>query len=383
MAIYQFKLTPLDKFFFGKEKHPVRQNYFLESNPFAQQTGVLGLVRHYLLIATGKINEDKSSWGNLIGDKSFDGTDFKFGKIKKIYPLCIWDKKNNKQFLPFKQLDGLIFDNLTDIKVSYNNNDTKTLHTIIKNKDNPCPVSEQLNVKENFFYDAFCTDDYSEVIPFKSEEENFTTDNFYGVTLQRINTKKGVYVEHVQPGITKNYYAQKKEDAYFKTQYYKLNKDFAFSFYADIDIDDLDENKIIFMTFGGEASPYRVEITKVTEETFNKSPFKINNQQGKIFHFLSDAIIDRKSFQNCVNQFIGNTKLFRAIKTDLKNLYKLKRDPDSIDTYFSKSLLMIEKGSIAFVDDIRIDDFKNAIDNNNQAYKNIGYNYYKQIEKLQ
>lgn len=380
MAIYQFKLTPLDKFFFGREKHPVRQNYFLESNPFAQQTGVLGLVRHYLLIATGMINEDKMKWGVLIGDKGFDGTQSEFGKIEKIFPLFIWDNKNDIPLFPFKQLDELTLDNQTNVKVSYNNNDVKQLHTVIKNENNPYLLTEQLNLKKNFFSDAFCKEDYSEVIPFKSKKDNFTTDNFHGITLQRINSKNGVYVEHIQPGITKNYYAQKKEDSYFKTQYYKLNKDYAFSFYASID-EDLDTNKTIFMTFGGEASPYRVEISNV--KNFENTPFNLNGQKGNIFHFLSDTIIERKNFHNCVNQFIGSTKHFRSMKADLNKIYNLTRDPESIDEFFSKSLLLIKKGSIAFVDKTKINDFINAVKKVGTAYKNIGYNFYKQIDKLQ
>lgn len=382
MNTYQFILTPLDKIFFGKEKHPVRPSYYIESNPFAQQTGVLGLLRHYLLISTGKINEEKTKWTELIGNKSFDGdSQTEFGVINKIYPLFIWDKENSKHLLPYKDLSDLLYIKNNDVKVSYNNNQTKNLYRLVNNEDDDCSQENQLNPKENFFPDAFYSDNYSNPIPFSSELEYFTTPNFYGEKTKRLNTKKGVFVEHIQPGITKNYSAQKKEEAYFKTQYYKLNKDFTFSFYAEIDDNvKLNTDNIIFMTFGGEASPYRVEIKEMNNSNL---PFQDNSGHGNIFHFLSDTIIEKSTFQDSIVQFIGETQYFRYLKADLKNIYNLERKPESIDQFFSKSRIMIKKGSIAFINPEKITDFLGALnDKNYEAYHNIGYNYYKQLQKL-
>ena len=70
---YIVKLTPHDKFFFGGEKNFGQKekkdddtsitNYFVKSNYFPQQTGVLGFVRHQLLL---QCNDEKIFKDNKI-----------------------------------------------------------------------------------------------------------------------------------------------------------------------------------------------------------------------------------------------------------------------------------------------------------------------------
>ncbi|NPA44450.1 MAG: hypothetical protein GXO49_02845 [Chlorobi bacterium] len=380
MATYKFTLTPIDKFYFGKEKHPVRPSYFLESNPFPQQTGLLGLTRHYLLLAKNVI-DDKNEWDKLIGKKGFDGTPKTYGKIKKIYPVYISDNHNN-YYYPVKQLDNLFFVNNTKVKVSYNNRSIKNLQ-ILATEEASVKQTNQLNLKQSFFKDAFLKNDenYNNLIPFYNELEKYTTPNFFGIKLKKLNSK-GIFIKHIQPGITKNYEGEKKEDAYFKTQYLKLHKGFSFSFFAEVD-EVLDEKNILFMTFGGEASVYKVRVKKADNEVQN-TPFG-KKTEGNIFHFLSDAIIKSDVFEY-VNQFIGETQFFRALKIggkNLKRLYNIDRKPEKINEYFTSSQLLIKKGSIAFVDKDHEKDFIDALNNDNlKAYKNIGYNYYKQLKNL-
>ena len=148
MATYQFILTPLDKFYFGKERHPIRPSYYMESNPFPQQTGILGLVRHFLLLSTGKIS-DKEKWDDLIGDKSFNGTaDQKFGKIINVYPAFIYSDKK-KVLFPVKELDKLFYTINNGVKVSYNNKEVKLLNHVTT-VDNSIKAIDQLNLKYHF-----------------------------------------------------------------------------------------------------------------------------------------------------------------------------------------------------------------------------------------
>ena len=80
-TIYHIKLRPLDKFFFGGEQNfdgGKERNYLVHSAYFPQQTALLGLVRHMLLLndtsvfQNGTIIKGKEKLVEaLIGEKSF------------------------------------------------------------------------------------------------------------------------------------------------------------------------------------------------------------------------------------------------------------------------------------------------------------------------
>lgn len=383
MAIYQFILTPLDKFYFGKERHPVRQDYFQESSPFPQQTGILGLLRHYLLLATGKI-KNKDEWDDLIGEKSFNGTkNQKFGKIGKLFPTFICDDSNNV-LLPVKELDGLFFTNHSNMKISYNNKkelDFYFLSTLMDSYYAP----NQLNVKKTFFNDGFLLNDYSNPIPMFCEgKKDFSPKNFFGEKLVKLDKSKGIFIKHEQPGILKNYQAKtKEENSYFRIQFLKLKKGYHFSFLAEIN-EILQVEKVIFMPFGGENSAFKVTIK--TDNIPHISFFKNDNVEGNIIHFCSDTVICSSAFEH-LEQFIGETQFFRSMKTDAKNnlkgLYNLNRDLNNFKSIFNNSKLFIKKGSIAFVKNDKVKEFTQAIENEKfLPYFNIGYNYYKQLKNL-
>ena len=73
------------------------------------------------------------------------------------------------------------------------------------------------------------------------------------------------------------------------------------------------------------------------------------------------------------------------MKTDAKNnlndLFNLKKGNADI---FSDSKLLIKKGSIAFINPVKLLEFINTIneDQINKTYKKIGYNYFKQLNTL-
>jgi len=376
MAIYQFILTPLDKFYFGKERHPLRKSYFMESNPFPQQTGILGLVRHYLLISQDILGK-KEEWDVIIGKKGFDGSPKQdFGKIKKIYPVFIYDMIQ-KEILPIKKLYNLNYIKKNGVKVSYNNIDTKELHTVSDNNES-YKLTNQLDLKCHLFDDSFIFNDSSLPLQMYGKLEDFK----YGDQVEKHNQIKGVFIKHSQPGILKSYKADvKKDDSYFKIEYLKLNKGYHFSFFAEIDL-ILDKTQPVFMTFGGESSPFRVSVKPIESIT----PFVENKSMDNIFHFLSDTIIKRSAFDYVI-QFIGETQYFRFMKTDAKinlsGLYNIIRTPAHLKNQFGDSKLIIKKGSIAFVKKEMINDFIEAINNNDIAgYKKIGFNYFRQLNKL-
>jgi hypothetical protein len=246
-------------------------------------------------------------------------------------------------------------------------------------------LKEQLNVKESFFNDAFVVDDYSTLIPMYCKTgKNYSPPNFHNIKINKLNKQKGVFIKHEQPGILKNYKAETKEEkAYFKTQYLKMNNGYHFSFLAVIE-EDLNTDKPVFMSFGGENSTFNVAVR--IDGIPDTAVFNNLKGEGNVFHFISDTILKKSDFENVV-QFIGETQHFRPMRTDAKNnlrgLYNLNRDITNFKNVFSQSNLLIKKGSIAFIDPVKIVEFKEAIDSVDfEPYKKIGYNYYKQIKKF-
>jgi CRISPR type III-B/RAMP module-associated protein Cmr3 len=387
MKTYQFFITPLDKFYFGQEQHPIRRNYFMESNPFPQQTGILGLVRHFLLLSTDII-ESKEKWDPVIGTASFNGSKQSFGKIHSIYPCFIFNKKSGNVLFPFKDLYGfngknkMQFASDSGIKVSYDNENVASLN-ILGSAQKTKMARMNLNVKEHYFNDCLINTTYSDPEPMYCHNVARESKNFYGKKIVKIDKDHGVFIKHVQPGILKNYTAISQDNSFFKMQYLKLNSDFCFSFFADID-EDLDCSKQQFMTFGGEASPFNVSISVADDKLMN-GLFK-SNHSGNILHFLSDVIINREEF-GLIDQFIGGTQYFRWMRTDAKNnlklLYKVKDTIEKKNEVFAQRMLLIRKGSIAFLSNSKIESFINFINAEKYAnYRKIGYNYVKQINSI-
>ncbi len=103
MNRYKITLTPIDWFFFGGEQtfdNGETQSFIARSNPFPQQTALLGMVRYQLLKQKGLLltDDDKTNQNNkqevqnLIGQCSFnnDAPEVQtFGKIKSLSPVFI------------------------------------------------------------------------------------------------------------------------------------------------------------------------------------------------------------------------------------------------------------------------------------------------------
>jgi CRISPR-associated protein Cmr3 len=117
MPNYQLKLTPIDTFFFGNEKHidtadngDAIANYFVESNLYPQQTTILGALRFFILKEAGSavFNNnrivDKSKAEKLIGPQSFDFEleNQSFGEIESI--SAVYFLKDNTPYF-FGPLD--------------------------------------------------------------------------------------------------------------------------------------------------------------------------------------------------------------------------------------------------------------------------------------
>lgn len=149
LITYKIDLKPMDVFFFGGEQHFGEgddANYFVRSNYFPQQSGVLGMLRHQLLIQNDCIpitKENRETATSLIGKESYniEGNELLFGAIQNISPLFL--SKHGE--LLFTEASEFYIDKknspdkLSQIEVEVKDNIGKTI--IYPNVENPSVIT--------------------------------------------------------------------------------------------------------------------------------------------------------------------------------------------------------------------------------------------------
>ena len=136
MNKYLVTLKPLTPFFFGGENTfgDGKINYFARSNYLPQQTTILGMIRHQLLIQNNLIGTDPETenWESLIGAQSFqrnnDGFVSKFGAIQNISPVFL---TNGKDHFTTQSLDWAFYEYEINNEVTANEQNTIFTETII------------------------------------------------------------------------------------------------------------------------------------------------------------------------------------------------------------------------------------------------------------
>jgi CRISPR-associated protein Cmr3 len=392
-------LTPVDKFFFGGEITFLRSkiinkdknedqlssderelrifdklysSYVVKSNPFPQQTSLLGMLRFVLLsndkklFAGNKIVGEKKDVTELIGEKSFHVNDsnfgtMDFGKIKQIYPCFIQRKTADT----WEDLVFAPFDFPFRVRFEKGVSFLDAERSII-------PVIEGYNPKD----------------PKK------------GIQYQYINETdvlnvSDLFKEDIRIGINRDFKGKTEDDAYYKQVFYRfsdkykisennfINHSLRFAFYADLDYLPETENQIV--SLGGDNSRFCLNTKAVSETDGLKIPNKyVNNQNfdcccAKIV-LLSDAFIGREDIKNCLFS-INETVAFRFLTStvDTTNYYmfagtnRLQRNEQKYELYKCGSVFYFEN-------DQQLEKFETAL--KKDRFIQIGYNNYKLINNI-
>ncbi len=371
-------LKPAEKFFFGGEQTYQKEgktDYFMRSNYFPQQTAVLGMIRYLLLKTCGdetvfKNNriQNKDKAAEWIGEKSFriDDTEFNFGKIKSLSPLFIHCKLENKHFFPRNK--------------EYLNDDETTFRSEML----------QLSKKHAHFnlqaYEA--KEGLADLLTDQADKTQVTYNDFF--------------VPCQQVGIRKNYKGVSQEGAFyiqvfqkFKPFRHKANKrikqDLHFAFLLELDADlDFDTTKSgpIFVMLGGEQQTFALTAAKAEQNFEELQPnYKPSVEYDKLV-LTSDAYVDTSATNWEFS--IASSINFRFLETQVQtngNYYGIDRNvkSDKGSTYqetnkkiitHSKKFELYKRGSVFYGD---IAKMRTAFDL--KAFKSLGYNHYKPIEK--
>lgn len=340
MTRYLITLAPEELFFFGSEQtfgDGTNVNYYARSNPFPQQTTLLGMLRKQVLIQADiykeKVQdyglEDKAKMAELIGDKSFNVTSRpqSFGRVKGLSPVLLRyrDKQNKDTFFRTTPKDhGL---NLTFLKGQ----------AFLGREISGIPCLNDYKAK-NALSSSFLSSDETTCICFDS-----------------------VFKSHVKIGIDKDR-AEEDEGKFFKHLFYSMVPDFSFALFADIDIEL--SSGIVFM--GADSSSFFMTVEKNEDRSF-ESLFCKKPEKTKIT-LLSDAFVEPSIYDSCTFSITGSSD-FRNIMTTSGD-YNYKKGKSKSQKY-----TLLSQGSVLFVkDDKDRADVAGHLDK--AKFQQIGYNHY-------
>jgi len=343
MALYQIKLTPVDTFFFGGEKHDSNEkaNYFVESNCYPQQTTILGFLRYLLLIKNDLIgtNKIKTEGEPIIGNESFDynNHDQTFGKIGSISPLYFIN--NNEIYFP------------APLDFEYEMGQVNSNYFLLKKDKKYTAKNDPPNLK---------------LISIKGESL---------IDLYSLDPGKSIVFPVNQAGNEKAEEGTSKDEKFYKQTSMKMNPGWSYAIKAEISLDLTDE--ILFLPFGGEKSLFKVEISKSNDKTEFGSKLNNYSRQLPLIYFLSDSFAESE-ISSLVAFAVNSNVSFRNLRSNVntENYSALGKNTNGLKR--SSRYNLITRGSVLY--------FENS-EKRTEALKilekkhcsKIGFNYFKLI----
>ena len=341
---YHILLKPLAPFFFGTEQGNTA-DYFLKGNYFPQQTALLGLIRHQLLIQnnliTNGVINDYIKAEQLIGPSSFqyNKPEQEFGIIERIGECHICkpgsiEKGTTPEYYPA-----------------------------------PPEYSGELRLNEgSYYFPGFNAKEYyPQRFITKSTQngnkESYTTDAIFYDTNERVGTDK-------------NYKGQTQKDAYYKQVWITMEKSFCFGFYVTFKHGEAGQPhsgvlKDAIVTFGKESSPFQMTIQEQKDPSQVYDMWK--ESSGNAIYLTSDCYLRDFGIINC-EVAIADTIAFRNVINRVGQQSHLYFNRNPRQNKESKRLQLFKAGSLFYTD--KIDKLKNSI-LSGESFIKIGYNSFQ------
>lgn len=341
MPNYQIRLSPVDSFFFGGEKHnaELKTDYFVESQLYPQQTALLGLFRYYLLqknpsvFSDSKISDPKNA-AKLIGEKSFNYPDRNdFGKIKSITPLYFLHKTEPYFFAPF----DMGFELSPELLLQIN--------------------GKNYNAKD---HGSKC-----------SQLELYSGDQ------TNIKTLAQLFRQVIKTGNEKVANGLDKEEAFYRQVTYQfVSTDWSFAFDVSLDEGSGVAVESVFIPFGGEKSIFKMTVSSIDKLNYPQYPLLLHQRHVGTIICHSDCFIDWQALTGCdfaVNDFTG-FRNFQAT-TATEKIYTLQKKASDINKgqVRSKRYNLLKRGSTLYFTDRDLFGKACKLIEENPAH-NIGFN---------
>jgi CRISPR-associated protein Cmr3 len=394
--IYKIDLRPMDVFFFGGEQHFGEgddANYFVRSNYFPQQSGILGMLRHQLLIQNDCIPitpNNKTTVSGLIGEESYDiHTAKTFGAIQQISPLFI------------SKGTDLLFPEAYEFYI-----DTK------QSSDKLSQIEVNALPGQTFIYPEIKTTSISSIgnsylgkYTIKellvSRNDNQQYDFEYSRERENEEAKKncsanGVFIETGKPGIQKTARREKgkKDNGFYRQYSYSFPEGVCFTFFVEIDRDVAKNFETGRIMLGGEKSAFHMVVNEYTESaspfeegsTFYSGLYERPHKEFNKIVCLSDCIVSDELSAKVA--FMSNTMIdFRNSRSKVEKTSNYNRmtvvkkgETASFESPTrSQRYQLLKRGSVLWVEDTHLKGVQDLI--NKEQHRAIGYNYFKTIQK--
>lgn len=321
---YFVTLSPQQLFFFGGEQG-VMADYYLKGSFWPQQTALLGLVRHQVLIQNDlllnnkiKNTNDAAEW---IGAESFKSTasNPSFGKVKSLSPCYLVQDSEGEQakFLPYHQ-----------------------------------PYIKGVKcLSENFYLPDF-------------NPKNHYPDVWSGIDKSQCisNTNDKIYQEIERVGVNKNYDGKTEEKSFFKQIWLKMNKAYSFGFYVSLAEDVIFKTHSV--TFGKESAPFKMEVGETEREVFE------DEHEPSALVLISDTYVEVDILSDC-DFAVTNTIPFRNIVNHTSKTYRHSEQGKNKSDF---RLQLFKRGSV-FFSKHKINRLIMEIESK-KHFRKIGYNHY-------
>jgi len=372
MAVYKIKLTPIDSFFFGgvrtfnndKREHLYRedkQNYFIRSEKFPQQSAILGMLRYQLLAQKGLLDYNQHTQGeevaSLIGTKGFSPAIENNGyeKIKDISPVFL---SNDTEYLIPHSLD---FNYATDEQIAirqiipdFNNARQQVFTTSSEGWKTAADSSGTYVYK---YRNPELLINYDGTKAYKYDFEEGYKRNI--IFQKNFILENGIFYPFTKIGIDK----EKPDEAFYKQERYQLGKGWAFSFYVDCE-----EELINGHTFmGAERSCFEFSVEKTATQNIKANDMFKSKFENAFNHLtgLDAVVLTSDAFMEygfLTRNSLHHISEFRDYKAMPGNFRSLKR---------SEQYVLIKRGSVIYKP---TEDFFIKI--NDKHFQTIGYNHF-------
>ncbi len=392
MNKYLVTLKPLSPFFFGGENTlgDGKINYFAQSNYLPQQTTILGMLRHQLLIQNNLIGTDPiaANWKDLIGAQSFQriNDEFvnEFGAIQNISPIFL---TNGKDHFTTQSLDWALYEFETASEKSGQKINNKGIAPIVLNFESsagdfidyggnsakvPSLKVANKHYDPKFGLISLWIDSTGskirpwDYIPSIKLHSDLVLDN-------------GLFKSHEQIGIHRILSRRRSDKGdFYKQVSFNLRDDFAFAFFLELELPVNAHFSSTTLIMGGEKSVFKMEVTDPKEMTFenifNALTFTKNNPKNhEVIILLSDCYCDDNILNHC-SFSINDVVNFKNIITSQKDKVNYAAFVKGGLSKSAENLKLFKRGSVLYPKEGETQEVEAAI--KNRAFGKIGYNKY-------
>ena len=345
MGYYKICFKPAEPYFLGNEKsfkYPGQKNggeyansYFIRSENTPSQTTILGALRFLLLPCIKEdfnyTEDEKKKNADAVGKSGFQiGIEEMqtFGWIKQISPVFLSDNQGSNYI--------------------------------------PCPMD---HVTGNSSYTPF--NNYKEILTSSGKKlytESYNSkdglmDGYLCLETKNVVSSGDIFEPSMRIGINR----ANKADGFFKKEYKMLDRNYAFSVYAEIESENQDIVGTHVVTMGQGKSPFAVSITepgKTIDEFKNEVVHGLDNynrSEYSMVYCFGDAFVECNP---CIDTVFAayETRDYRSFERSAQSEWKVKKGSTLYRT--------LKAGSVFLVD-----DSKKWIDKHSRSNaEQIGFN---------